>query len=245
MDGNNSQAVRRETPQASLPRSQLDVYAKSMRCLYAIAAFWHRAGLVLRAALNLWHRSWSAYLIKSFGVIVAITFGTASLFYAKEAADDARCQLRLAERQYCETADKMSANSTECQVILREPPFARPCQPRATLASYSATPKCGDHWHYIPVKQTPQLECFDEMDIKSSPRLVRFHETSIDPKAQPWRLVLWRPEYVSYQWWLDKHWDDFILKTYISLVAVSVFACGVLAGCYIYFIDAGKGGFYV
>ena len=122
----SAHAIHQETP-TSLLQSQLSICGRLVRCLYAIAVAPFRTGLAPRAALN-WFRRWSVYLIKTFGFLIAITFGTASVLYAKQAADYARCQLWLAQRQYCEMANKESANSRECRTILQWPLFARPCQ---------------------------------------------------------------------------------------------------------------------
>lgn len=107
-----------ETP-ASLLQSQLSkIHSLLTRCLSTIVAAWRRTSAALRFTSRGLRRR-STYLLKTFGVLVAIAFGTASVVYAKQAADDARCQLRLAERQYCETASEASAQSSECQDILR------------------------------------------------------------------------------------------------------------------------------
>ena len=107
-----------ETP-ASLLQSQLSkIHSLLTRCLSIIVAAWRRTSAALRFTSRGLRRR-STYLLKTFGVLVAIAFGTASVVYAKQAADDARCQLRLAERQYCEAASEASAQSSECQDILR------------------------------------------------------------------------------------------------------------------------------
>lgn len=67
----------------------------------------------VRTAARVVRRKGSSHILKALGLTVAISFGSASLFYAKRAADDARCQLRLAQLQYCETQNK-----TECQDFL-------------------------------------------------------------------------------------------------------------------------------
>jgi len=106
---------------ASILQSQFSsIHSLSIRCLHTIVTAWRRASAALCSTFRrLRHRS--AYLLKTFGVLVAIAFGTASVVYAKQAADDARCQLRLAERQYCEAASEASRQSSECQDILRMP----------------------------------------------------------------------------------------------------------------------------
>jgi hypothetical protein len=120
LDSQRTAPTGPETP-ASLLQSQLsNIHSLSIRCLYTIVAAWRRASAALRST-SCGLRRRSAYLLKTFGVLVAIAFGTASVVYAKQAADDARCQLRLAERQYCEAASEASAQPSECRGILQAP----------------------------------------------------------------------------------------------------------------------------
>jgi hypothetical protein len=109
-----------ETPASLLQLQFSNIHSLLIRCLFTIVAAWRRTSAALRSTSRGLRRQ-SAYLLKAFGVLVAIAFGTASVFYAKRAADYARCQLRLAERQYCEAASEASAQSSECQDILRVP----------------------------------------------------------------------------------------------------------------------------
>ncbi|RYP78230.1 hypothetical protein DL771_000707 [Monosporascus sp. 5C6A] len=87
----------------------------------------------LFAALSLWcdqARTWgtSAYallkrkafhILKTAGVLITIAFAGASLYYAKAAADDARCQLELQKRQYCESLPEEVKRLIPCAEILR------------------------------------------------------------------------------------------------------------------------------
>jgi hypothetical protein len=68
-----------------------------------------------------WFQRRSVYVFKTFGVLVAITFGTASLIYTKQSADYARCQLQIAQAQYCETAILSTAESEMCEEIMARP----------------------------------------------------------------------------------------------------------------------------
>jgi hypothetical protein len=68
-----------------------------------------------------WFQKRSVYVFKAFGVLVTITFGTVSLIYAKQGADYARCQLQIAQRQYCETAVLSTAESETCEGVLARP----------------------------------------------------------------------------------------------------------------------------
>jgi hypothetical protein len=155
-DSQRTAPTRPETP-ANLLQSQLsNIHSLSIRCLCTVVAAWRRASAALRStSRGLRHRS--AYLLKTFGVLVAIAFGTASVVYAKQAADDARCQLRLAERQYCEAASEVSAQSSECQDILRVPLSKVLCYAWPvyfwvfTLAGpYQQVFLCGRSWGMIP-----------------------------------------------------------------------------------------------
>ncbi|RYP47641.1 hypothetical protein DL768_006339 [Monosporascus sp. mg162] len=87
----------------------------------------------LFATLSLWcdqARTWgtSAYdllkrkafhILKTAGVLITIAFAGASLYYAKAAADDARCQFELQKRQYCESQPEEVKRRFPCAEILR------------------------------------------------------------------------------------------------------------------------------
>lgn len=60
----------------------------------------------------------SVHILKAFGIIITIAFAGASLYYAKAAADDARCQKELAQRQYCETHSKDEKTPQSCEELL-------------------------------------------------------------------------------------------------------------------------------
>ena len=71
--------------------------------------------------------------------------------------DDAQCQLRLAERQYCEAASEASAQSSEYQDILRVPLFEVFCSPWPVYSwafmlagPYQQLVLCGRSWGVIP-----------------------------------------------------------------------------------------------
>src|SRR5438034_11605160 len=110
--------VQQETP-ASLRQLQLNIYTKWVRCLYTFATTLHCTGHVLRAAFN-WHRRQRVDLIKTSVLLLSSPSIGPLFFYFKQAANDAWCQLRLAERKYREVAVPTWANSRECQFIPRE-----------------------------------------------------------------------------------------------------------------------------
>ena len=58
------------------------------------------------------------HFLKAMGILITIAFAGASLYYAKAAADDARCQLELQKRQYCEAASDDIKQIYPCDYIL-------------------------------------------------------------------------------------------------------------------------------
>ena len=118
MDNNNPERIRENTTNSLNSRHAL--YTRCIRLLYTAATLWQRAWHHIRTTMQ-WFQRRSVYVFKTFGVLVAITFGTASLIYTKQGADYARCQLKIAQRQYCETADLSTAKSETCEEILARP----------------------------------------------------------------------------------------------------------------------------
>jgi hypothetical protein len=60
------------------------------------------------------------HFLKATGILITIAFAGASLYYAKAAADDARCQLELQKRQYCEAASDDMKQKYPCDYILAQ-----------------------------------------------------------------------------------------------------------------------------
>lgn len=102
----------------------------------------------------------SVHILKAIGIIITIAFAGASLYYAKAAADDARCQKELTQRQYCESqpTDKETPQSCE-EILSRDMASFVSCRaPRTTrelIISMSGiyiqqTSRCGDSLYSTP-----------------------------------------------------------------------------------------------
>jgi hypothetical protein len=82
----------------------------------AIDTFHHMKELAHSALRAVRH--WRNHILKAIGILLSISFAGASLYYAKVAADDARCQRRLVERKYCETQPEYIARQSPCKEVL-------------------------------------------------------------------------------------------------------------------------------
>jgi len=79
--------------------------------------FWQVVDHYTRPAYSTLKRK-AIYVLKTTGILITIAFAGASLYYAKAAADDARCQLQLQKIQYCETASERMKQIHPCDSIL-------------------------------------------------------------------------------------------------------------------------------
>jgi len=93
-----------------------------LECLYhiwTVAAQWADAGYgYAHSAYQVLTRQ-GVHILNAGGIVITITFAGASLYYAKAAADNARCQLELQKQQICESQPEEVRLRQPCEEILR------------------------------------------------------------------------------------------------------------------------------